>query len=787
MRRGVALAIVFVAVLIASSFAALPAAMAAGISPGGTVGTPAVHPAATDSISTRYSNGGFDSYFYVELGQNNVYFYATDSADATATVSINDYNASRDGLTNPVATTTAHFTAGANSSWLSGTALSIPLTVVYPGTWNITISGATAGFAFQNFTVETYYVSASENQTIALPGHQVSYFYQVLSEINNAPYTHVTSVWADGWYWTNTSTFAQIPGLPAKLSGDQSGYFNFTLPTNASGATSEGYAYADFYANTTGSSVWSEEQESYNYIAALDAPIVHLGTCASNCYTNEFAGGQTIVATVSEWMSSPYYGDRAPAPGINLNIKYVKGTTAVTPTGNPPTRLATDQDGIAQWLFTADTSAFSTTGPNVLNVTTSDPQAPTNTGPGTNFTFYVQKNNGVVPDLFLTFGGAQYYGGDTIFANWTLSGNASVTNGWNATYWWAEYYAPDSEFETIYAQGPTSGISGEITLLAPLGLTTEIYFYVDYSNATYSDEGYGAVGVSPPQILLTPSEEYYLPGDSVTVTVTTLGSILSGATLQALVVDSSGDRLISGPLSGSTMTVSIPAKAAPNDVEFTVFAIGSTGAVISNASISVDLADGYNLAFGVVTKSNYADDSFQPGQTIQFSYAITVAGYATMPKAWTIYVGSEGSDDDTGLGALEFQTTSTSGTISYTIPSGTPNGIQTFYIDAYPSSDDYGAYNEISINVESSPSGLGLELGAGSGLTVGWLILLIVILVIAVVLFLVIRSQGRPKMMKPESGSPPPSGGSAPPQAWQEPPAAATSGTPPAPPPGGSA
>jgi hypothetical protein len=323
--------------------------------------------------------------------------------------------------------------------------------------------------------------------------------------------------------------------------------------------------------------------------------------------------------------------------------------------------------------------------------------------------------------------------------------------------------------------------------VAPLGFTGRVYFVIDYSNATYTDDGGNSVPVSPPQILLTSNEVYYLPGDSVTVTVTTLGSILSSATLQALVIDSSGDHLISGALTGSTMTVTIPMKAAPDWVEFTVFAVDSTGAIVTNASLYVDEANGYDLSVGVTTKSNYADDSYQPGQTITFSYQILARGTYSMPKAWTIWVWPEDAYDNTGLGAIEFQTTSTSGTISYTIPSSSANGIQSFEIEAEPSSGGYATYNLISVNVESSPSGLGLELGAGSGLTVGWLILLIVIIVIAIVLFLAIRSHGRPKMMKPESGSPP--SGSAPPQAWQEPAAQQppAGGSPPSTPPGGSA
>jgi len=788
MRRGVALAIALVVLLIASSLLVVPSAVRASPAPA------SARPAASDTIESTNVYGYYDTHFYTQLGSNDVYFYATDAVDTSATVAINDYNATRDGLTNPVATTTAHFTAGVNASYTSGIFLAIPLTVVYPGTWNITISGATAGFVFLNFTVQTYYVATNVNNGLALPGHTVTFYYNVLSEVNSAPYTHTTKLWATGEYWSNQSKWVPIPGLPAYLTGIQSGTYNYTLPLNASatGSYGEGYSYVDFYANTTGASVWWQANGADVYTGELAAPAVVLATCpSSGCDTTNFAAGSTIIATASEWIQSGIYGGvRQPAVGADLTLRYLKGTgstaTVVSPLGSPPTHLTVNTNGQVQWIFTADSTAFSTTAANTLNVTVSDPSVPTNKGPGFNVTFFVQRSTGVVPGLYMTFGAAQYYGGDTIFANWTLSGNSSVTNGWNATWWEAYFYVTGSYFDTVITQGTATGTSGEIQVVAPLGFTGRVYFDIQYSNATYSAGGGSSIPVSPPQILLTASEVYYLPGDSVTVTVTTLGSVLSSATLKVLVIDSYGDHLISGALTGSSMTVTIPMKAAPNYVEFTVFAVDSTGAIITNASLYVDEANGYDLSVGVTTKSNYADDSFQPGQTIQFSYQILARGTYSLPKAWTIWVWPEGAYDNTGLGAIEMQTTSTSGTISYTIPSSSANGIQSFEIEAEPSSGGYATYNLVSVNVESNPSGLGLELGAGSGLTVGWLILLIIIVVVAIVLFLAIRSHGRPKMMKPESGSPP--SGSPPPQAWQEPtqPAPAADATPPASPPSGS-
>ncbi|MCI4324885.1 MAG: hypothetical protein L3K00_03240 [Thermoplasmata archaeon] len=780
MRRGVAVAIAIVFLLTASAFLVLPAPVrAAPAHPSAPL------PAATDTITTTNSGGGYDSTFYTGLSSGLVYFYATDGVDTSATIAINDYNATRDGLTNPVATMTAHFTAGVNYSYASNTRFALPLNLVWPGTWNITISGSTAGFSFQNFSVVTYYADTQANTSILLPGHSATIYYSTWSEVNDAPYNHAVTWTVDAQYETSTLTYIGLPGTPHSLGTAWNGTYSFTLPTNAS---ANGIVEFHFWANTTGSSVWSVSTYPYIYIGELSAPTVTLSTCATGCYTDTFQSGSPIIATVTEWLQSAYYGGvRQPANGMVLSILYENGATPVTPAGTPPTKLSTNANGQAQWLFTADANTFSTTGANTLSVTPSDPAIPTNKGPATNTTFYILRSTAAAPSIQLVFNLAQYYGGDSIFANWTLTGNSSVTQGWNATEDQIWAYSSVGGYSWLVSEGGLNGTSGTIQFTAPMGLTGTIYIYLYASNATGSVYTYAYTSVSQPQILLSSNEPYYQAGDTVVVTVTTLGSVLSGATLESLVIDSNGDRLISGPMTGTTLTVAIPAKGAPRYIEFSVFAIGSTGATITNGTTYVYLATGYDLAVGVNTKSNYQDGSYQPGQTIQITYAITARGGTPMPKAWTIWVWPSSAWEDTGYGAVEMQTTASSGTISYTIPSNTPNGIQVIWVEAEPTTNSYSSDNSVSVNVQSNPSGLGLELGAGSGLTVGWLLLLIIVIVIGIVLFLAIRSHGRPKMMKPESGSPP--SGGAPPQAWQEPasttvpPAAASGGTPPESPP----
>jgi hypothetical protein len=136
---------------------------------------------------------------------------------------------------------------------------------------------------------------------------------------------------------------------------------------------------------------------------------------------------------------------------------------------------------------------------------------------------------------------------------------------------------------------------------------------------------------------------------------------------------------------------------------------------------------------------------------------------------------------------------SASGTVPYTIPSGTPSGTQLLVVDAIPLVSDCafistcGVGAILSLVVNPSPSALNYELGAGSGLTVGWLILLILIVIVVIVMFLLLRRRPRATMMMTPtgaSGGAPPPATSAPPE-WHEPEPSPSPMEPPSEPPSG--
>ncbi|WP_410969293.1 hypothetical protein, partial [Salmonella sp. SAL04284] len=81
-----------------------------------------------------------------------------------------------------------------------------------------------------------------------------------------------------------------------------------------------------------------------------------------------------------------------------------------------------------------------------------------------------------------------------------------------------------------------------------------------------------------------------------------------------------------------------------------------------------------------------------------------------------------------------------------TIPSGTPSGIVLFEVEALFGVCGTGcsAFSDFSVSVNSSPSALSYQLGAGSGLTVGWLILFLLIVIVVIVILVMMRRRGRP-------------------------------------------
>ncbi len=756
MRRSVAVAIALVALLTASSLALIPGAARAAPGP---MAAPAVAPrAGFDTISPTDQYGSYVSDYYVGYSNGIIYFSAYDTSDTNAIVQINDMNATRDGLHNPVYNHTVSFTAGFyNDSYLWNSYYQIPLNLERGGWWNITINGTNAGYSSTSFYVHTYTVSMQPTEPAYLAGHTGKVLYFVNAAVNNAPFANLSQLTVTGTYLTNTGVTATLPGTPFNLGSAPWGSFNFTVPTDAN---TYGGIHFILYANiTTPAPVTSETGYAFAPVGSVSSPNVNLGTCPSGCFASSFVSGTPVYVVVDASIQAP--GVTAPAPGLTVQFQYNSGPSPVTPPGGSPTSVTTNASGGAAILFVATSSVFSTTATDNVVVTLHDPLNPSAVAVSTTAQFDVLTQAAGTARLQVLLDATQYFGGDTATATWQIGGlNSTLAQGWTADGWWVW----ESSSNTLVDSGTLAqtATQGTFTFPVPLGYGGSILVQVEAHNATSSLMASDSASVSAPAIFLTPSEAEYLGGDTVTVSVQTQGQVFQGAQLWQSVVDSSGNSLVSGPLNASSIGFTVPKVGAPSYITVSVAAQTSAG-IVGQASITLYEGSGIGITAGVSTASSYSDGSYQPGQTVSVSYNIFPIGTATLPKTFEVTIYPTWSFYGPGYGSKVVQTSSASGTISFTIPNGLPAGAQSFTVEARLGSCTYGCYaiTTFAVSVNPNPSALSYELGAGSGLTVGWLVLLVLIVLVALVLFAAIRRRERPVVMKPHGASPPTA-------SWQE-------------------
>ena len=766
-RRAIALALV--AVLIATLFATVPSparataqAPASGPLPAATVFVTAV---------TAPGCGGF----YPNLDCSHVYFSAYDPSDSVALVTITDQNFTRDGIAATAASWNATFSAGPYNDSINWNGFYfLPLSLALGGNWNISIHGTLGGWYNASFFVTTYTVQLQTTQGAYLARHSGSGLYYVDQTVNGAPRTGISGLTLTAEYLTNTAVWSPLPGTPMNLGTASWGNFSFVVPSDAST-----FGYIDFtlWANVSAgqypNSVEGFVDAATGYVSS---PQVVLETClSSGCQGHDFTNGTPVYVATQTWIISPA-GD-FPAIGLTTTFEFDAGVTPVTPRGTWPSSVTTNQTGGASILFLATNDVFPATETASVSVSVTDPLNAGQTYGPTVDDFTVLTIAAGTAAFQLSLDSAQYYGGDTATASWQLGAfDPTLSQGWTIDSWWA--YEDAAGVLSSYGTVNSTSTTGSFRVPIPTGYSGEISVIADAHNATGTLGSAAYAFVTAPTILLNPSEASYLPGDTVTVGVTPLGSVYSNATLYASVVDSAGNIYVNGPLSSHTITIAVPAVGTPSSVSISVAAQDSKLGIVGTASIEIGEATGLAVTAGVTTASNYADNSFQPGQTIQIHYSFRAYGDAALAKAYQVYVYPYSAFYTSGASML-VQTTSTSGDVSYTIPSGTPAGSQLFEVYVTGAACIRACYGLVlfAVNVQPNPSALQYNLGAGSGLTVGWLVLFLLLIIVAIVLVMMIRRRDRPKMMKPytpsSSGGPTPppaaSGGtSSPPSTWQE-------------------
>lgn len=819
-RRALILAVVVL--LIASSMIVLGPSSARGAPASAVRGPALAHPAVT--TVQMYTSSGESPYnnitYYTTginyaYGSNVLYFAIYDPSDSSVKFAITDPNATRDGLANPVFSATVPINTTTHAYYSTGTGLSytFPATLKIGGGWNVSASGAVGGNVSYPIFVGTYFENIGGSPSpysIVLPGESITVAYQALSDANGAPDSAITDVSYNGLYFgANNTPWNLFAGGTVTQPVSSLGSYTFTVPANA---TYDSYLYVNVWVSiyVGGQMAENESYGVYYTVGGVYLYSFSLGTNGGVCpngIQSYYSSGSYVQACAIVGAFGGF-DQFSPVPNLSVAINFWNGTKLVTPPGNTPTSLTSNATGFVTFSFWANSPQFSSwySFPfyNSVNLTVTDPAAkpvPANAQFITwdNTTFYVTPGSGSV-GVTVGLNQLSYYPGQPITATWSIN----PTNATAGTVQAVQYYIYGNNGDFL-GQGPISSTAstGTIAVTLPSGYTGEFSVLVFASNATQSFEGQVTGVVVPPALYLTPSGTTFTPGATVTVEAQAWGDAsVSSPTITYQVYAEYGlgytgfggsGLVASGTVAnGSSFSVVVPSTGAPNRYYIDAYLSSATSGTLASSVLDLYQSWGYSVYVGVSTPSRYSDGSYQPGQTITVTYQIVPYGNAPLPTLYTFDVFMYGTQISSMI-----STPSTSGSVQLTIPSGWPTGVVFLEVELQGTylygNSCYGGYcfGETAITVNAHPSALSMEIGAGSGLTVGWLILLILILVVLVVLVLLIR---RKRSFPPSGGTtlttpmnppaPAPSGPAAAP--WQEPSSPASDGQPPmpSPPPG---
>ncbi len=798
----------------------------AGASTPAVVAAPSsgVRPDLVTGIAIIPVNGyGYEEYYFYpgEQGYGSLYFevqeYGSAPYDLFANVTLTDgTNATRDGVGAPAfhAEVPLSNVSGAYDSWEHAVQYTFPTSLPYGGLWTLSVESPLGGWDNMTIQVVVYYVDLWSNLPypyVTLPGQTFTLSWQVLADANSALYNQVTNVTLYAGYYATVAGVATFTPFFSgnywkSLGASPSGSLTLTLPVNS---TPDEYVNFVLFGTTISNHNVSgnESTDQYVYVGVPWVREVYLSQTPNACggYNNDYLspGVTTFVCiqAVADYLGSY---DAVPS-GLTVVPRFWNGTAWVTPSGGAPASLTTNNSGYASFTFVPTFPPFSSSYiygfTNVLNVTTNYTQATSTIGKwytGYNATFYMSSPASTA-DVQVNLGQALYAPGATLSATWTLgSTNPTSTGTLTATYWYLE----GVQTETTLAWGSigSTASTGTVSTPFPSGFVGEFELYVYASNATDQFYGYAYGYVAAPSLTIN-MPAFYSAGATLSVEVSsygvpsggdwTIGYDVWGEYESSTGSYQGGGLVATGTVAnGSSFSISVPSANPPAYYEVEAWLDSPTQGLVASQTAYSDIVSGYGLLLGIQTTSKYSDGSFQPGETVTFSYSITSYGAVTLPAVFSYYVYLY----DTPY-SLVLQGNSPSGTFQVTIPSNEPAGVVEVEMELYGTGlngptcydNDY-CYGWTLLTVNPTPSALEMYVGgAGTGLTVGWLILLIVIIVVAVIAVVLALRHRRPPTSSSSSTMPPPAPApstSAPPE-WKEPaPSDANSPPMPTPPPG---
>ncbi len=538
---------------------------------------------------------------------------------------------------------------------------------------------------YEYFEVAKYALMLDTDRYYVLPGETVMVEYMVVDMATLALYSDVTVEWNAIWY--NDSGIAQLE--TGELVPGYFGIEEFTIPAEIN-LTSDYELY--FWANDTDGR--SMETGFTVYIGQLGGTV--------STYETWYLAGEVVVVSVDAWV------DWDDLPGADVDIVVEKDGSVLADYG--VSGLVTGDYGLVEHEFTLDvdadagtyvvTATISKVGYSVVRMTTFNIEL--------EYSLEVQLDRD------------QYFGGQTASVSFTIM-------------WGSEEVANNSVFYIVYTSagnltvGNTS--SGEATFEVPL----EFVGWLDIEAVTivngYFLNGWDDAWVQKAYIALVPAVEVYSGGDAVQWDFEILTMMVDGL-LSYEIEDGSGNSVAATSMTfatSGTISYTVPLDDPSSSYTITVTLKDGLGNNV-DASSTVWLQEEYTITVWLESDSGFVTRAFEPGDEIDFGYEITTNG-ATHLSVYEVRFYT--SVDYIEMSVL---TTSTSGTLTVTVPDDTTDGAYGISVALRDGvggswlSDDW-----VQFDVVTDQSGWSKEIAGMSAIDFTILVLIIVMIVLLIV------------------------------------------------------
>lgn len=545
-----------------------------------------------------------------------------------------------------------------------------------------------------------------------LPGETVSVTYFVVDLSTLSLYTDVDVEWNAIWYEDDEEQIDT--GI---LTPGESGTQQFVIPA-AINLTSDYVVH--FWAND------SADRSVYDYL------VFEIASLMADVWTNDntYLGGEIVTVTVEAMVgyNFDWYYDNLPEAEVDI---VVEKDGAALP-AYAASDLMTGAMGTVQHEFQLGTDASE--GTYIVTATVSKAGFSVTTMT----TFVVELEYGLMVELDKD----DYFSGEVASMTFT-------------TMWGVDYIVNNSVFYVVsgYAgiilTGNSSTGTGSFTI--PADYVGTIYVYAITVVNDHGLEGADAAAVRKAYIALAPVQDVYSAGETAQWNFRIVTMMTTGL-LSYVVEDGMGNTVDAATLStadtefptSGTISYAVPSVDASDYYTVTVTLKDGFGNN-AEASSSVYLRAEYMIDVWLISDAGFVSRAFEQGDTVEFGYAITTNG-ATHKSVYKIrfYSSTDSSVDWYVL------TSSTTGTLTVTIPENTADGEYWLQATLYD-----GVYNSwlwsdgVAFGVMADQSIWQKEIGGMSVIDFTILILIVLMIILLIVLPFVKGRMGAPKPSEP--------------------------------------